>query len=130
MIQNMDCRVISNLKKNDHVSNALKELHWLKVQEEIQCNVLVTMYQCTNGLAPSFLTNLLELDLTRKHLRSHTQGKLPIPCCSLSQVYDSSIRYAGPRLWNELAQHLWNANSLGTFKNLLKAHLFKKLYDY
>ena len=127
MTQNMGCRVISSLKKHDHVSNAMKELHWLKVQEWIQYKVLVTMYQCVNGLAPSFLTNLL--DMTRKHLRSDTQGKLPIPHCSLSQVCNSSIRYAGPRLWNELPQHLWSANSLGTFKSLLKTHLFKKSYD-
>ena len=129
MIQNMGCRVIRNLKKNDHVSNAMKEIHWLKIQEWIQYKVLVTMYQCVNGLAPSFLINLLDLDLTRKHLRSDTQGKLPIPCCSLSQVRNSSIRYAGPRLWNELPQHLQSANSLGTFKSLLKTHLFKKSYD-
>ena len=32
MIQNMGCRVISNLKKHDHVSNAMKELHWLNIQ--------------------------------------------------------------------------------------------------
>ena len=66
-IQNMGWRVISNLKKHDHVSNAMKELHWLKVQEQIQYKVLVTMYQCVNGLALSFLTNLLDLDLTRKN---------------------------------------------------------------
>ena len=98
--------------EHDHVSNAMKELHWLKVQEWIQYKVLVTMYQCVSGLAPSFLTNLLDLDLTRKHFRSDTQGKLPIPHCSLSQVCNSSIRYAAPRLWNELPQHIWGANSL------------------
>ena len=49
MIQNMGCRVIRNLKKHDHVSNAMKEIHWLKVQEWIQYKVLVTMYQCVNG---------------------------------------------------------------------------------
>ena len=65
----------------------------------------------------------------QKHLRSDTQGKLPIPHCNLFQVCDSSIRYAGPRLWNELPQHLWSANSLKTFRSLLKAHLFKKSYD-
>ena len=92
---------VKGLKKHDHVSNAMKELHWFKAQEWIQYKMLVTMYQCVNGLAPSFLTNLLDMDLTRKHLRSDTKGKLAIPHCSLSQVCSSSIRYAGPRLWNE-----------------------------
>ena len=117
MIQNMGCRVISNLKKHDHLSNAMKELHWLKVQEleSIQsvCNYVSML---SMDLAQSFLTNLLDLDLTRKHLRSDTQGKLLIPCCFLSQVCDSSIRYVGTRLWNELPQHLWSVISLGTFK--------------
>ena len=69
---------MSNLKKHGHVGNPMKELHWFKVQEQIQYKVLVTMYQCVSDLAPSFLTKLLDLDLTRKHLRSETQGKLPI----------------------------------------------------
>ena len=43
MIQNMGCRVIRNLKKHDHVSNAMKEIRWLKVQEQIQYKVLVTI---------------------------------------------------------------------------------------
>ena len=64
MILNMGCRVVNNLKKHDHVSNTMKELPWLKVQEQIHYKVLVTMYQCVNGLAPSMLTNLLDLECT------------------------------------------------------------------
>ena len=55
-----------------------------------------------NDLAPSFITYLLDLDLRRKSLRSDTQGMHPIPYCSLSQVRNSSIRYAGPRPHQEL----------------------------
>ena len=129
MIQNMGCRIINNLRKYDHVSDAMKDLHWLKVPERIQFKVLVTMYQCVNNLAPSFLSELLDLHHNRKSLRSDTQGKLPIPRCSLSQVRDSSIRYAGPRLWNELPQHIKNAKSLASFKKDLKTYLFTNCYD-
>ena len=111
MIQNMGCRVISSLKKCDHVSNAMKELHWLKVQEWIQYKVLVTMYQCDNGLAPSISDKTCQTwTWPEKIWDQTTQEKLPIPHCSLSQVHNSSIRYAGPRLWNELPQHPWSAN--------------------
>ena len=119
IVQNMGCRVIKTLRKFnhiteamktlrkfDHITEAMKDLHWLKIPECIQFKILVTIYQCVNGLAPSFLIDLLDLNLMRRNLRSDTQGKLPIPQCNLSQVCNSSIRYAGPRLWNELPQNL------------------------
>ena len=78
-VQNMGCRVIKSLRKFDHITEAMKDLHWLKIPECIQFKVLVTIYQCVNGLAPSFLIDLLDLNLMRRDLRSDTQGKLPIP---------------------------------------------------
>ena len=109
IVQNMCCRIIKNLRKNDHISDAMKDLHWLKIPQHIQFKVLVTIYQCVNGLAPPFTINLLDLNLTRKNLRSNTQGKLPVPRCSLAQVCNGSIRYAGPPLWNELPQYIRDA---------------------
>ena len=129
IVQNMGCRVIKTLRKFDHITEAMKDLHWLKIPEHIQFKVLVTIYQCVNGLAPSFLIDLLDLNLMRRNLRSDTQGKLPIPRCNLSQVCNSSIRYAGPRLWNELPQNIREAKTLGSFKILLKTYLFSKCYD-
>ena len=41
----------------------------------ITYKVLVTMYQCVNSLAPSFLTNLLDLDLTRKTFKIRHKEK-------------------------------------------------------
>ena len=95
VVQNMCCRIIKNLRKYDHISDAMKDLHWLKIPQSIQFKVLVTIYQCVNGLAPPFVINLLDLNLTRKNLRSNTQRKLPIRQCSLAQVCNGSIRYAG-----------------------------------
>ena len=125
----MGCRVIKNLRKFDHITEAMKDLHWLKIPEHIQFKFLVTIYQCVNGLAPSFLIDLLNLNLRRRNLRSDAQGKLPILWCNLSQVFNSSIRYAGPRLWNELPKNIREAKTLGSFKILLKTYLFSKCYD-
>ena len=71
IVQNMCCRIIKNLRKYDHISDAMKTLHWLKIPQHIQFKVLVTIYQCVNGLTPSFVINLLDLNLTRKNLRSN-----------------------------------------------------------
>ena len=31
IVQNMCCRIIKNLRKYDHISDAMKDLHWLKI---------------------------------------------------------------------------------------------------
>ena len=77
--QNMCCRIIKNLRKYDHISDAMKDLHWLKIPQHIQFKVLVTIYQCVNCLVQPFIINLLDLNLTRKNLRSNTQVNFPIP---------------------------------------------------
>ena len=116
IVQNMGCRVIKYLMKFDHITEAMKDLHWLTIPEHIQFKVLLTIYQCVSGLALPFLMVFLDLNLMRKNLGSDTQGKLPIPQFNLSQVCNSSIRYAGPRLWNELPKNIREANILGSFK--------------
>ena len=37
-IQNMSCWVICNVRKHDHVSSSMKNLHWLKIPERITYN--------------------------------------------------------------------------------------------
>ena len=39
IVQNMGCRVIKNLRKFDHITEAIKDLHWLKIPEHIQFKV-------------------------------------------------------------------------------------------
>ena len=50
-----------------YFNDAMEDVHWLKIPQRIQFKVLVTIYQCVNGLAPPFVTNLLDLNLTRKN---------------------------------------------------------------
>ena len=78
---------------------AMKDLHWLKIQRHNQFKVLVGIYQCINCLVPLFVIHLPDLKLTKT-------GYLQIPCCNLSQVCNISIRYAEPRVWNELLQNI------------------------
>ena len=63
IVQNMCCRIIKNLRKYYDISDAMKDLQCT------QFKVLVTIYQCVNGLAPTFVIILLDLNLTRKNLR-------------------------------------------------------------
>ena len=58
--QNRACRVIFGLKKRDSVTQHLKSLHWLKIRERVDFKVLLLVYKCLNGLAPEYLSELLQ----------------------------------------------------------------------
>ena len=60
MIQNRACRIVLGLKKHQPVETHLQQLHWLKVQERIEFKIVLLTFKCLNGLAPSYLSDLLQ----------------------------------------------------------------------
>ena len=46
IVQNMGCRVIKNLRKFDHNTEAMRDLHWLKISEHIQFKVCHNLLMC------------------------------------------------------------------------------------
>ena len=58
-IQSMGCQVICNLRKYDHVSPAMRSLHWLKIHERITYKLCLLVHKCHNILAPKYLSGLL-----------------------------------------------------------------------
>ncbi len=51
--QNWAAKLIFSASKFDYASPFLKELHWLPVKERIQYKILLYVFKCLNGQAPS-----------------------------------------------------------------------------
>ena len=62
-VQNVAARLVSGVRKPDHISPTLKALHWLPIEKQIIFKILLMTYKTLNGLAPSYLTTLI----TRYH---------------------------------------------------------------
>ena len=54
-LQNMACRIIKRLRRYDHISEALKDLHWLPIHECIVFETCMIMYKCVTDSAPLYL---------------------------------------------------------------------------
>ena len=70
VIQNRACRIISVLKKRDDVVEHMKSLHWLRINERILFKVLLLIYKCIHGLAPTYLNDIISfnnISLTRRN---------------------------------------------------------------
>ena len=120
-LQNRACRIVKGLKRRDDVTPHLKDLHWLKVQERIEFKLLLLTYKCLHGLAPSYLSNLIN------YCNSSSSRDVYLYC-----PIDKSSRsfsMAAPRLWNDLPQDIRLCPTLSDFKGKLKAHLFRKSFD-
>ena len=128
-IQNMACRIVCNLKKFDHISWPMYDLHWLCIQETIDYKIAWIMFKCHRGTAPQYLIDLLLKRQSKQQLRSSTSNMSQTKFFKTSQGYNSFFSSYGPRIWNALPSELWQAQSFDSFRKGLKTHLFKASYD-
>jgi len=129
-VLNAAARLIFNLRRSDHVSDALISLHWLRVPERIGSKVAVLVYKILHGGAPSYLgpfTYVADLP-SRRGLRSSCSDCLVQPPVHRSTVGSRAFSVAGPRVWNCLTPEVTSAPSLTTFRTRLKTFLFTESY--
>ena len=125
-VQNSAARVIFNLRKFDHISPALAELHWLPVVKRTQFKVLLLVYKALHGQAPKYLEDMFQ---SRQGGRYQTRYStdvniLCVPRYKSETLGGRSLKSYGPKLWNNLPTHLRAIDNIVTFKKQLKIFLF------
>ena len=128
-IQNAAARLITGLKKHDHVTPTLIHLHWLPIEARIDFKILVLVFKCLNGLAPKYLSDLITPRNTNRSLRNSGVISLVVPVRKNVTLGQRAFSYAGPFMWNILPDECKTAKTLYCFKRRLKTHLFKIAYD-
>ena len=58
-IHHAAARLIFLLKKLDHISPILQQLHWLPIIFRIEYKIILVTYKALNGLAPTYISELL-----------------------------------------------------------------------
>ena len=75
-------RLVANLDYRDHVTPAMKELHWLPIANRIKYKLCFIMHAKVNNRSPAYITDelvpILSL-LNREQLRSHECGRFEVP---------------------------------------------------
>lgn len=118
-VVNAAARVICFIPKYDHVTSSLIELHWLPVKQRIEFKIALLVFKAVNGLSPVYLTNLLQIQPTRRYkLRSDDKELLFIPR-SKSKSGGRDFTIAGPRIWNDLPLDIRLSANLETFRKNL-----------
>lgn len=128
LCQNAAARILTNTRKYDHITPILKDLHWLPVRQRIEFKIILLTWKSLNGLAPSYIADLLNIYTPTRTLRSSDKLLLTVPRTS-SSYGDRAFSVISPKLWNNLPFNIRCCDSLYSFKNTLKTHLFQCVYN-
>ena len=123
-LQNVAARIVTLTSRRKHITPVLQSLHWLPVHFRIVFKLLLLVFHCLHGSAPTYNINLLTYYNPPRRLRSSNINLLVVPR-SNKLWGDRSFAHAGPLLWNELPPNIRNISTVHDFKIALKTHLFK-----
>ena len=129
MIQNSAARLLTNTKKRSHITPILATLHWLPVSYRIDFKILLITFKAFYGMAPSYIVDLLKPYTPERNLRSADKALLDPPNTNFVTRGDRAFSARAPLLWNELPIGLRLAESVPSFKSLLKTHLYIKCFS-
>lgn len=124
-VQNSAARLITGLRKYDHITQTLHSLHWLPVHKRIIFKMLLITYKALNGLAPAYITELLNRLDHVSGLRSMDDALLlKVPLAKKVNYGERAYARAAPLLWNELPLAIRDSPSPQVFKSSVKTLLF------
>ena len=115
LVQNFAARILTGVKKYDHVSPTLKELGWLSVERLLQLRDVTMVFKCVNNLAPIYLCNKLSKrseihDYSTRHCGDLNLG------LSRTEAAKRSFFYRAVKHFNDLTSDIRSANSVSIFK--------------
>ena len=123
-IQNALARVVvPSVKRTDHITPTLRDLHWLPVNTRITFKIASITFKTLQSQRPSYLFDLLTLHKPSRNLRSSDLHLLTVPFVKTA-FGRRSFSYAAPVIWNSLPLQLRMSTSLSSFHRGLKTFLF------
>ena len=129
LIQNTAARLLTHTRRSDHITPVLAALHWLPVSFRIDFKILLLVFKALNGQAPAYILEMLTPYEPDRSLRSSDRALLMVPKSRLVTKGDRAFAVRAPKLWNALPEGLRLANSVSSFKSLLKTHFYRMAFS-
>jgi len=130
-VQNSAARLIFNLRKRDHITPCLIQLHWLPVGHRITYKLCVLMHSIHTRRSPRYLSDIAQSAAsrtTRSGLRSAESTDYITPRL-YTKFGERSFSHAGPASWNSLPADLRAISDCSCFKSKLKTYLFQSAFN-
>ena len=124
-VQNCAARMIFGMRKREHITPALKSLHWLPVKQRIEYKTSLLCFKHFHSQTPPYISELLLPYTTSRTLRStNDRTRLNNPRFKLKNYGQRAFSRFAPSVWNKLPSALRESKTVSAFKSGLKTHLF------
>ena len=101
--------------KNEHITPVLYGLHWLTVEQRIMYKLLVLTFKALNDLSPKYLSDLINIFVPKRNLRSASNQQLVQPAYNLRRYGSRAFSHASPFLWNSIPHEIRFSSSVSSF---------------
>ena len=122
LMQNFAARILTDTRKYDHITPALKSLGWLTIEEQLRLRDLTMMYKCVNNLAPTYLSGKLGKRADAHAYNLRNGDHLNVPRCWTAAA-QRSFFHRTIKAWNTLSAETRHSETLSSFKKHAKAEL-------
>ena len=125
-MQNYAAKITCKKQKYDSSAECLYKLHWLPIHYRCIYKLMTIVYKMLEEQEPQYLVNKLSFKTSNKTTRHNTTNnkQLIIPFDQKRTKGDRGFSFTGPSYWNQLLNHIREAENFEKFKKLLKTHFF------
>jgi len=122
---NADACLVANLGSRDHITPAMKELHWLPINHAAHHTLCLMMHFIHAQRPPDYMRDLVSMTATTATIT----GLRSASCLSYwkprirKKFGERAFSFSGTAAWNSLPIHLQTTTNTNTFKCLLKTYL-------
>ena len=124
LVQNFACRIILGLKKFDHISEGLKALNWLRVEDKLFLKDVLMVHKCLHNQAPSYLSDKFVRRSSIHNRITRNSCDLNVPFSRL-KTGQRSFAFRGAKLYNNLPNDIKNITDAKVFKRRMLNHLIE-----
>ena len=122
-------RLITGATARSNIVNLYKEVSFQNMNTRINNASLSMMYKIVNGLAPTYLCDLVTNENVNKRYNLRQTKALKETQCRL-ETYSRSFFPRSIKLWNNLPEELRSLNSISEFKQKFKPEISDSLLLY
>ena len=99
-ILNTAARIFKKILKFSHITDSLKDLHWLPISKRITFKILLLTYRAYHNTAPEYLCEFIIPYCNTRNLKSNNKMWV-MPCeprPKLKTFCEECFQFAGPRV--------------------------------
>jgi hypothetical protein len=126
-VQNSLARVVVGLRRSEHITPVLADLHWLPIRARITFKIAKMVFKVRSTGRPTYLASMLQQYQPTRHLRSSGRNTLVVPSTTTSYG-DRSFNHSAAVTWNSLPESVRNVDTLPTFHSRLKTFLYQQSF--